>query len=76
MTYSQLISDLTALKLHPLADTNVQSVTEDRGAAFLDFRGETVQSLEQRIAELEESLEASEAENDNLAQQIDELKNP
>jgi len=76
MTYEQLISDLTALNLHPLAETNVYAVTDDRGAAILDFRGETVQSLEQRIAELEESLEASEAENDNLEQQIDELKNP
>jgi len=37
MTYSQLLSDLTALNLHPLAETNVHAVTQDRGAAFLDF---------------------------------------
>ena len=69
MTYSQLLSDLAALRLHPLADTNGYAVTSDMGAVVLQLNGTD------ELEELREKVEALENECADLECTIEDLKN-
>ena len=65
MTYSQLLHDLAQLNLHPLADTNVNAVTNDRGWALLEFDSEE-EALEAELKEADKRLVASEQETNDM----------
>jgi len=65
MTYSQLLHDLAQLNLHPLADTNVNAVTDDRGAAILEFHSEE-EALKAELKEADKRLVASEQETNDM----------
>jgi hypothetical protein len=80
MTYKHLLDSLTALNLHPLAETNVHAVTEDKGAASLDFDQSEVEAgkadfyqaekdnteLQQENSDLERKLEIAESQLDEI----------
>lgn len=65
MTYSQLLHDLAQINLHPLADTNVLAVTNDRGAAILEFDSEE-EALKAELKEADKRLVASEQETNDM----------
>jgi multidrug efflux pump subunit AcrA (membrane-fusion protein) len=82
MTYSQLLSDLAALNVHPLTDTNVHAVACERdGAVTLDFDGSELreakadlEKLQTDYDELESRQEHLEIQKDALETILDEIK--
>ena len=63
LTYSQLLAELIALNLHPLAETNVHTVTSDRGAAVLDFDTSEVCAIKADFYQAEKDCDELQQEN-------------